>query len=169
MDRQPELNDLSPREAARMLNESIVDGWAVAMGVTFVEASAEKVVAELDVADQHVQPYGIVHGGVHSGLIETLASTGAALFAMRRGLSVVGLENHTTVVKAARKGRLRAVAEPILRGRRTQVWEGSVFDEHEQLLSTGRVRLICLEPEAELAGGEARVPGMEEPARGRRR
>lgn len=151
------MNDLTPESAAQALNQTIVDGWARAMGLTFVRASHEEVVAELDLGPQHRQPYGIVHGGVHSGLIETVASVGAALVAMPRGQTVVGLENHTTFLRAARSGRLIATAVPIVAGRRTQVWEGTVCDADGRVLATGRVRLLCLEPDAEIAGQKAEL------------
>ncbi|HXW14328.1 MAG TPA: PaaI family thioesterase, partial [Terriglobia bacterium] len=95
---------------------------------------------------------GIVHGGVHSGVIETIASVGAALDAMTRGQSVVGLENHTSFLLAVRKGKLQATARPLMRGRRTQVWEASVTDDAGRTVATGRVRFIALEAGAALAG-----------------
>ena len=158
------MNDSSAEIAAQVINRTIVDGWAQAMGVRFVRASVEEVVAEVELGPQHRQPYGIVHGGVHCGLIETLASVGAAIVAMGRGQSVVGLENHTTFLRAARGGRLTATARPVVTGRRTQVWEGLVHDSEGRLLATGQVRLLCLEPGAEIAGREA-GPVQGEPGR----
>jgi uncharacterized protein (TIGR00369 family) len=128
------------------------DGWNIAMGMRFVRATADEVVVEWEVAVQHLQPYGIVHGGVHCGVIETIASVGAGIFAGRRGQSVVGLENHTSFLHAAREGILRATARPLTRGRRTQVWEGEIRDAAGRIVATGRVRLLCLEPGSELAG-----------------
>jgi len=98
---------------------------------------------------------GIVHGGVHSTAVESVCSAGAAVDGMARGLSVVGLENHTTFVRAVRGGRLHIRATPITRGRRSQVWEATVRDEQDRIVATGRVRLLCLEPGAELAGRKA--------------
>jgi uncharacterized protein (TIGR00369 family) len=144
------------REVAATLN-SIPGGWTRAMGVTFVTASADEVVAELEVGSQHHQPYGIVHGGVYAGVIESLASVGAALFALARGQAVVGLENHTSFIRAARAGRLRFTATPITRGQTTQVWEGTARDEEGRILATGRVRLLCLAAGADLAGEPARA------------
>ena len=138
------------------LNE-LPEGWLKAMGVTITLATADEVRAELTVGPEHLQGYGIVHGGVHCGLIESLASIGAALVAMPRGQSVVGLENNTSFVRAVRAGaKLHAVATPITRGRRTQVWEASVLDEKDQIVATGRVRLLCLEPDQALAGEQVR-------------
>ena len=133
------------------------DGWCTAMGVRFVRVTADEVVAEVNVGPEHRQAYGIVHGGVHCGLIETLASIGAALDAMKGGRSVVGLENHTSFLKAVRSGRLVAKAVPIMRGRRSQVWEGTVTDESGKLVAKGSVRLICLEADADVAGKKVGV------------
>ena len=92
------------------------DGWANAAGVRFVRASRDEVVAESTIEARHLQPYGIVHGGVYCTIVETLASTGAALDAMRHGLSVVGLDNHTSFVRATGPGKVTATARPITRG-----------------------------------------------------
>ena len=59
----------SPEDTARILNERVVDGWTAAMGVRFIRATPDEVVATLDIGPSHRQPYGIVHGGVHAGLI----------------------------------------------------------------------------------------------------
>ncbi len=135
------------------------EGWLQAMGVTITAASKDAVRAELTVGPQHLQSYGIVHGGVYTGVIESLASIGAELFAIPRGQSVVGLENSTSFVRAVRAGtRLHALATPVTRGRRTQVWEAQVLDEEDRLVATGRVRLLCLEQEATLAGEEVKGP-----------
>lgn len=134
-----------------MMNESL-DGWNRAMGLRFVRASKDEVVAELEIGPQHRQPYGIVHGGVHAGVIETVTSVGAALHALPLGRSVVGLENNTSFLHAVREGTLRVTARPLTRGRRTQVWEGVVADGAGRTVAVGRVRLLALEADAPLAG-----------------
>lgn len=136
---------------ADTLNQSL-GGWNTAMGLRWVEATAELCIGELTVAPIHTQPYGIVHGGVHAGIIEAACSTGAAVAAFARGQTVVGLENSTSFVHAARGGTLKVTATPVTRGRRTQVWQGTVTDSDGRVLATGRVRLLCLEAGADLAG-----------------
>jgi 1,4-dihydroxy-2-naphthoyl-CoA hydrolase len=141
--------------SARM-NE-LPEGWLQAMGVTITLATQDEVRCEMTVGTEHLQGYGIVHGGVHCGLIESLASIGAYIFAQQRSQHVVGLENNTSFIRAVRAGtKLHAVATPITRGRRTQVWEGRVLDEDDRLVATGRVRLLCLEPGQSLAGEQVK-------------
>ncbi len=151
----------TPEDFATVLNGSL-DGWNRTMKLRFVSATQDEVVAELDIGPEHRQPYGIVHGGVHAGIVETAASVGAALHAMPHGRTVVGLENHTSFIHAVREGTLRVTAKPITRGRRTQVWEGTVTDATGRVAATGRVRLLVLEPEASLAGETARVKPSDE-------
>ena len=123
------------------------------MGMTITHATKDEVRCELTVGPQHLQGYGIVHGGVHCGIIETLSSMGAYLYARERGQHVVGLENSTSFIRAVRAGaRLRAVATPVTRGRQTQVWQARVIDEEDRVVATGRVRLLCLESNQQLAG-----------------
>jgi len=144
------------QDFSQQMNE-LPEGWLQAMGVTITLATQDEVRAELTVGTAHLQGYGIVHGGVHCGLVEELASIGAALFAMPRGQSVVGLENNTSFIRAVRSGaKLHAVSTPITRGRKTQVWEARVLDDKEQIVAMGRVRLLCLEADQALAGEQVR-------------
>jgi len=151
MTTRPSLTASSDGNFAAALNASS-SGWNAAMGIHFVRATADEVVAEMEIVAHHLQPYGIVHGGVHSGLIETVASVGAALAALPRSQSVVGLENNTSFLNAVREGKLRATALPLMRGRRTQVWEATVTDAEGRFVASGRVRFLALEAGTSLAG-----------------
>lgn len=138
------------------LNEHL-RGYDRVMGLRFVHATLDEIVAEYDVVDQHRQPYGIVHGGVHCGVVEAVCSTGAGLNAVARGQGgVVGVDNHTSFIHAVREGRVRVRAVPITRGRRTQLWEATCTDAGGRIVSTGRVRLLVLDPDEVLAGERVR-------------
>jgi len=129
-------------EIVSVLNS--LPGWAREMGLVILSASADEVTCEWEVTERHLQSYGIVHGGVHCGVVETLASIGAALVALPRGQRVVGLENSTSFIRAVRSGKLHAVARPVTRGRTTQVWETQILDPAERVVAQGRVRLLCI-------------------------
>lgn len=137
----------TPQDVAELMNQGN-GGWAKANGIRFVRATSELVEVEWTVEEQHLQPYGIVHGGVHCGVIETVCSIGGAISAAERGHKggVVGLENHTSFIRGVRQGtKLRARATPLTRGRTTQVWEAEIRDAEDKLVATGRVRLLCTE------------------------
>jgi uncharacterized protein (TIGR00369 family) len=132
-------------------------GWERANGLRFLTASADGLTAELTVQSHHLQAYGLVHGGVYAGIVESLASFGATLSAMPQGKVAVGLENHTSFIRACREGTLHAAATPIARGPRTQVWEVVIRDDGQRVLATGRVRTLILDADSHLAGGDLSI------------
>jgi uncharacterized protein (TIGR00369 family) len=118
-------------------------GWDRVVGLTWVEACGDRVVARWDVRPDHHQPYGIVHGGVYCAVIESAASYAGALWldATAEGGKVVGVHNSTDFLRAVTEGTLTAVAQPIHRGRSTQLWAVEIRDESERLVARGQVRL----------------------------
>ena len=116
-------------------------GWSGAMKLRYTIATGDEVACEFEIGDEHLQPFGLVHGGVHCGVIETVTSIGATLFVRDRGQEAVGLENTTSFVRAASSGKLFAVARPISRGRTNQLWEAWIRNSDDRLVAQGRVRL----------------------------
>jgi len=146
-----------PENAVALINEKL-DGFDRVMGVHFTRAELGEFVAELEVGEQHYQPYGIVHGGVYSSLVETVCSVASALNVWGRA-NAVGLENSTSFLKAVRSGRLVCTAKPALLGRRSHVWQAEVHDDRGRLVATGRVRTLILEQGASADGVEVSLPG----------
>jgi 1,4-dihydroxy-2-naphthoyl-CoA hydrolase len=114
--------------------------YAKFLGLEIDSADGDEVTAHWAVRPDLLQPYGIVHGGVHCSVVETLASLGAALWLDDRG-KVVGVSNSTDFFRAATEGRLRATARPLHRGRSQQVWVVEIIDDQERMISRGQVRL----------------------------
>jgi uncharacterized protein (TIGR00369 family) len=151
------MGDQEPQDFAQVINAAEREGWVTTMGLRLVRATRDEVTGEIEIRPIHHQAYGIVHGGVYAGIVETLASVGAAIDALSRGQSVVGLENHTTFLRAVRSGKLQASAKPLTRGRRTQVWEGTVHDEEGRMVAKGSVRLLVLDAGSSIAGEQVAI------------
>ncbi len=122
-------------------------GFVDHIGAKIAEASADRVVLTLDVDDRHLQPAGVLHGGVHCTLVETAASIGGHLWLDGQG-GVVGVNNNTNFLRAFRGGRLTTTATPIHRGRTQQLWLVEIADENGKAIGRGEVRLHNLRPEA---------------------
>lgn len=122
------------------LSDDVNVGLTKTLGIGFDEASADRVVASWTVGPEHLQPYGIVHGGVYCTVVESTASVGAAVWFGDRG-RVVGVSNHTNFLRAVREGRLEAVATPLHRGRTQQLWQVVVSDADDRVVARGEVRL----------------------------
>jgi len=116
-------------------------------GIELTDASSDSCQGKIVINENHHQPYGVVHGGVYCTLIETLASTGAALWAMESGMAgCVGVSNQTDFIRATTDGVLIGAAIPIHRGRTQQLWQVTVTRENDgKLVARGQVRLQNVE------------------------
>lgn len=123
-----------------MLDEIVDTGLNAALGFHLDEAGPDRVVLSWTVGEAHLQPYGIVHGGVYCAAVEASASIGAALWYGERG-KVVGAANHTNFLHAACEGHFVATATPIHRGRSQQLWLVEVVDADARPVARGEVRL----------------------------
>jgi uncharacterized protein (TIGR00369 family) len=110
------------------------------LGLVFTELSGDKVVATWTASEKHHQPYGIVHGGVHASVVETLGSIGASVWLGEKG-SCVGVSNSTDFFRAVREGELVSTGVPIHQGRSQQVWVIETHDAEGRLVSRGQLRV----------------------------
>ena len=118
------------------------------LGLDFTETGPDRVVGTWTAEPRLHQPYGIVHGGIHCSVVETLASVGAAVWLGDRG-QVVGVNNNTDFFRAVREGTLTSTAVPLHRGRSQQLWLVETHtDDDGRLVARGQVRLQNLYPDA---------------------
>lgn len=110
------------------------------LGVVFLEATPERVVATMPVEGNR-QPYGLLHGGASVALGETLGSTLAALNCPPER-SAVGIEINATHHRSALSGQVTGVATPVNVGRTLVTSEIVVRDDQGRRVCT--VRLTCL-------------------------
>ena len=133
------MDDFADR--INQLNDS---NFASDLGLAIESATPERIVGTLKIEARHLQPFGIVHGGVYCSIIESLASMGAFLN-LSEGRTCAGIENHTSFLRSIGGGTGTAVARPVNRGRTTHLWEVDIRDDKERLVARGMVRLAVLE------------------------
>lgn len=126
--------------------------------IQVTDASPDRAEGQVEIKEHHQQPYGVVHGGLYCTLVETLASTGAALWARDQGMvGCVGIHNATDFFRSTREGVLIGEASPVHRGRTQQVWSVSVRREQdEKEVARGQVRLQNLTDAAAIGGMQPR-------------
>ena len=93
------------------------------LGVRFVSAAKERIVAELLVKSEFCTLPGRAHGGVLMAFADTLGAYGTALN-LPAGAGTTTIESKTNFFAAGREGSmLRGEAAPLHIGRRTMVWQ----------------------------------------------
>ncbi len=123
--------------AAALLAERGLGDLAEKMGIKLLELSAERAVATMPVAG-NTQPLGVLHGGAHVVLGESLGSFAANVWAYPDKFAV-GIEVNASHSRSATKGLVTATCEAINLGKTLTVHEISVRDEAGKLLSTVRI------------------------------
>ena len=138
---------MSHRDEATRLPEdpaALAGPFVEYLGLEMTEVTGDRVAATWKAQPRLHQPFGIVHGGVHCSVVETLASIGAATWLRPRG-QVVGVNNNTDFFRAVSEGLLSSVARPLHRGRSQQVWVVETEDERGRVVARGQVRLQNLD------------------------
>ncbi len=129
-------DDLHPELVERLIGTG---GGALArrMGFEFLELSAEFSVARMPV-EGNTQVIGLLHGGAHVVLGETLGSISSAIHA-GPGRFAVGIEINATHSRSVTSGWVTGTCRALSLGRTLATHEIVMTDEQGRRLSTVRM------------------------------
>jgi uncharacterized protein (TIGR00369 family) len=134
--------------------------FMVLLDIQVDEQTGTRVSGSVAADERHHQPWGLVHGGLYTSVVETFATLGAFEAVKDLGLQAVGVSNATDFLRPHRSGRLGVVAVPIHQGRSQQLWQVEVRRPDDgKLVARGQVRLQNIEgatgPPSRGSGGSA--------------
>ncbi len=133
------------------INDRAKNLFAATLGIRFVEAAADRVVAEMDVTDAHCTIPGVLHGGAIMGFADTLGGTATGIN-LPPGAGTTTIESKTNFFVPGREGEtVRGECLALHRGKRTMVWQTRVTNEEGRLLALVTQTQIVLEPPASAA------------------
>lgn len=132
-ERKPKLSEA----AMELVQLRDIGELAKKMGIEILELSAERAVATMPVLG-NTQPLGLLHGGAHLVLAETLGSFAANVWAHPTGYAV-GIEISATHSRSAAEGVVTGTARAISLGKTLATHEIVVEDEKGNRLSTIRI------------------------------
>ena len=116
--------------------------FAELLGIEFISASSDKIVAEMTVREDLCTHPAVLHGGAIMAFADTLGATGTILN-LPEGTGTMTIESKTNFVAPAPAGtRVTGEATPLHRGRRTMIWQTRV--------STAEGRLVALVTQTQL-------------------
>jgi len=113
------------------------------MNMELAGIDMDTAVVELTLDEYHMQPFGIVHGGVLATMIDT-ATFWAAFLRLPDGDGLVNADLKLNYLKAVEKGVLRAEGKCLRYGRSVSYAESSVVDEAGELVAHGTSTLMAL-------------------------
>ena len=119
--------------------------FAELLGIEFVAAAPDRIVAELTVRAELCTRPAVLHGGAIMAFADTLGGVGTMLN-LPEGSGTTTIESKTNFIAAAPVGtKVTAEATPLHRGRRTMVWQTRI--------TTAQGRLVALVTQTQLVLG----------------
>lgn len=97
----------------------------------------------MDLGNCHLQPFGIVHGGVISTIVDT-ATFWAGFLRIPADAGLVNIDLKVNYLKAVKTGRLTAKGVCMKPGRTISYATAEVFDEENTLIAHGSSSLMVL-------------------------
>jgi uncharacterized protein (TIGR00369 family) len=110
--------------------------FAELKGVTFTEASQDKVVARMLVRPDLCTLGHVAHGGAVMALADSVGAAATVINLPEDAKGTTTLESKTNFIGPAKEGTtVIATTTPIHRGRRTQVWQTRLETEEGKLVA----------------------------------
>lgn len=119
-----------------------VGAFLASAGLDLDEVTGTRVHGYADLGQDHHTPWGVVHGGVYTTIIESAASVGASAAVLEKQQFAVGVNNNTDFLRSVREDRVEVTAQPLAQGRVQQLWQVVVTRVGDgKQVARGNVRL----------------------------
>jgi 1,4-dihydroxy-2-naphthoyl-CoA hydrolase len=131
---------VSCRRVSAPVDQSFLEGtFDHLYGLRITAVSPDEVCGEVVIGPQHLQPAGLVHGGVLLAMAESLTSMATHAAVMADGQAAIGMSQQTTFMRPFRHGTISARGLPRHRGRSTWIWDVEFTDDAERVCALSRV------------------------------
>jgi 1,4-dihydroxy-2-naphthoyl-CoA hydrolase len=122
-------------------DEIKVSNFDVHIGTEWIKWDPEDARARIAIRDELRQPYGILHGGVYSSLVESLCSMATAAAVYDEGNLAMGQSIEVSFLRPVSTGHAEARAVARHRGRTTWVWQVEILDDDERLCAVAKMTM----------------------------
>lgn len=121
------------------MGQDLPEGFAEEIGVEWLDYDPDNARARIAVEPRHLQPHGVVHGGVYASLAESLASAATHRAVQENGEVAFGMANNTSFLRVITEGHVNALARARQRGRTTWVWDVELTDDEGRVCALSRM------------------------------
>jgi uncharacterized protein (TIGR00369 family) len=115
------------------------------LGIIFTDVGEHFLEAKMKVTPNLHQPAGVLHGGATAALAETVGSSVAVIFSMKKNQMLRGVELSINHVRGISEGYVYAKAVPVHMGRTMQLWKISIIDEENRDISFAKLTTLTID------------------------
>ena len=114
------------------------------LDIEYVALGDDFLTAKMPVNSKVHQPYGQLHGGATAALAESVGSAASNFFIDNKNQFINGIQLSINHIKSKKEGVVFATAKNIHKGRTTHLWEVTIVDENDDLISVAKMTNIVL-------------------------
>ena len=114
------------------------------LGIIFTDVGEYFLEAKMKVTPNLHQPAGVLHGGATAALAETVGSSAAAIFSMKKNQMLRGVELSINHVRGISEGYVYAKATPVHMGRTMQLWKISIKNKEGKDISFAKLTTLTI-------------------------
>jgi 1,4-dihydroxy-2-naphthoyl-CoA hydrolase len=118
-----------------------VSNFDTHIGTEWIKLDPDDARARIELRDELRQPYGILHGGVYSSLVESLCSYATAAAVWKDGNIAMGQAIEVSFVRPVTEGHAEARGVARHRGKTTWVWQVEILDDDEKLCAVAKMTM----------------------------
>ena len=115
--------------------------FATLIGIEWIDADPDGARARVEVREELLQPFGILHGGVMSSLVESICSYATAGVVYDEGMAAMGQSINVSFLRPVSEGSIEVRARARHRGRTTWVWDAEVRDSADRLCALSQMTI----------------------------
>ncbi len=128
----------------KAFNERSKNTLMETLDIEYVAIGTDFLTAKMPVNSKVHQPYGQLHGGATAALAESVGSAASNFFIDSKTQFINGIHLSINHIKSKREGIVFATAKNIHKGKTTHLWEVTIVDENDNLISIAKMTNIVL-------------------------
>jgi 1,4-dihydroxy-2-naphthoyl-CoA hydrolase len=128
-------------KAGELGPEAAIPNFDATVGTEWLSLDPDDARCRVAVRDELRQPYGILHGGVYSTLVESICSVATAASVYDKGMIAMGQSIEVSFLRPVSEGHAEVRAVARHRGRTTWVWQAEVLDAEERLCGVAKMTM----------------------------
>lgn len=135
------LNPAHTRQLMALINDA---PFFRMFAMKMIEIKGAYSLVEMDASSQLHNPFGTIHGGVYTALVDT-AAYWSVYAEMDESAGFITLDVNTTLLGPFRTGKLIVEGKRIKIGRSICLGEAAVYDESGKLLAHGNSKMAVVQ------------------------
>ncbi len=116
-------------------------GFAELVGIEWLDDDPDHARARVEVRGDLLQPFGLMHGGVFSTLVESVCSRATALVVYENGMAAMGQSINVNFIRPVLEGAAEVRARARHRGSTAWVWEAEIVDSEERTCALAQMTI----------------------------